>query len=89
MVPDPPDSQLELPSTTKSPFDSRVEGAFGEFVGKVSAQTKLEFIKELQNKLQWVLGSAYKQRYSGKKGPVHDYAAKIVAAILRDHGYQI
>jgi len=73
----------------KDPFDSRVEGAFGEFVGETSGEAQLAFHKELMNKIQWVLGSAYKKRYSGKTGPVNDYARRVVKAIIRDHGYQI
>lgn len=78
-----------LPYDEKSPFDSRVEGAFGEFVGDTPGEVQLAFQKELTNKIQWVIGSAYKKRYSGKKGPVHDYARRVVKAIIRDHGYQI
>lgn len=72
-----------------SPFDSRVEEAFGAFVGDVPGETQLAFTKELQNKIRWALGSAYKKRYSAKNGPVYDYARRIVTAIIRDHGYQI
>ncbi len=74
---------------TNSPFDSRVEGAFGEFVGSTPGETQLAFRKELVNKLAWVLGSSYKKRYSGKTAPVTLYAQRMVSAILRDHGYQI
>ena len=82
--------QYPLPETLpKNPFDSRVEGAFGEFVGDINSEAKLAFIKELTNKLSWVIGSSYKKRYSGKRGPVNDYAARMVKRILKDHGYQI
>jgi len=74
---------------SKNPLDSRVEGAFGAFVGDCSGEEQLAFQKELMNKLKWVLGSAYKKRYSTKTGPIADYARKVVTAIIRDQGYQI
>ena len=73
---------------TKSPFDSRVEGAFGDFVGATAGEAQLAFHKELVNKLSWVLGSAYKKRYSGKNAEVNLYARRIVKKILSDHGYK-
>lgn len=83
-------TQYALPeSDPKSPYDSRVEGAFGDFVGLTPAEVQLAFHKELVNKIQWVIGSAYKKRYSGKNSPVTEYARKVVKAIIRDHGYQI
>jgi len=83
------DSQVEFESSIKNPFDSRVEGAFGEFVGLTSGETQLAFNKELMNKVKWVLGSAYKKRYSGKDSTVAEYSRRVVKAIIRDHGYQI
>ena len=77
------------PSAAGGLFDSRVDGAFGSFVGEASAQTKLEFIKEMTNKMAWVVGSAYGKTYSTKNSPVQRYAARMVKAILRDHGYRI
>lgn len=85
-------TQLTIPVTdpdAKDPFDSRVEGAFGEFVGNVPAEARLQFIREITNKVSWVLGSAYQKRYSGKNTEVQKYAARVVKAILRDHGYKI
>jgi len=73
----------------KDPLDSRVEGAFGAFVGDANGEEQLAFAKELKNKIAWVIGSAYKQRYSSKGSPVAEYSWRIVKAILRDHGYQI
>jgi len=82
--------ELPLPeSSTENPFDSRVEGAFGEFVGLTPGETQLAFHKELVNKIQWVIGSAYKKKYSSKGGPVAEYSRRVVKAIIRDHGYQI
>jgi len=82
-------SQLEFQESLKSPFDGRVEGAFGEFVGLTPGETQLAFNKELVNKISWVLGSAYKKKYSGKGGPITEYSRRVVKAIIRDHGYQI
>ena len=83
-------TQLPLPeSDAKNPFDSRIEGAFGEFVGLTPGEVQLAFHKELVNKISWVIGSAYKKRYSGKATPVSEYARLVVKAIIRDHGYQI
>lgn len=73
----------------ESPLDSRVEGAFGAFVGDASGEEQLAFNKELANKIQWVIGSAYKKKYSSKGGPVAEYSRRVVKAIIRDHGYQI
>lgn len=73
----------------KDPLDSRIEGAFGAFVGVISGEAQIAFNKELTNKIAWVIGSAYKKRYSGKGGAVQDYARRCVRAIIRDHGYQI
>jgi len=81
--------QAPLDVNGESPFDSRVAGAFGEFVGLVPGETQLRFHKELVNKVAWVIGSAYGKRYSGKNNAVKEYTSRIVKAILRDHGYQI
>lgn len=82
--------QLPLPETPdKNPFDSRVEGAFGAWVGNTPGEAQVAFTKELTNKLAWVIGSAYKTRYSGVNTPVQAYARRIVKSILKDHGYQI
>ena len=80
--------QLPLPET-KGPFDSRVEGAFGSFVGDASGETQLAIVKELTNKFAWCIGSTYKKRYSGKNTEVTQYAYRIVKKILADHGYPI
>jgi len=82
-------AQANLPGKGNDPLDSRVEGAFGEFVGMTPAEIQLSFNKELVNKIAWVIGSAYKKRYSGKNSSVTGYARLVVKAIIRDHGYQI
>ena len=73
----------------EGPFDSRVEGAFGESPGKVSGETQLAIVKELTNKFAWCIGSTYKKRYSGKNSEVTKYAYRIVKKVLIDHGYPI
>lgn len=80
-------TQLTIPG--KDPFDSRVEGAFGASVNQTPPGIQLEFNKELMNKINWVLGSAYKKKYSGKGSLVAEYSRRVVKAIIRDHGYQI
>lgn len=83
------DSQKAFEDSLQDPFDSRVEGAFGEPVRNASGEQQLAFNKELMNKVNWVLGTAYKKRYSGKGCPVAEYSRRVVKAIIRDHGYQI
>ena len=61
--------------------------SFGVPPMEVSEQEQYDHVKELQGKLAWAIGSAYKQQYSSKASPVSDYARKLVGAILRDHGY--
>jgi len=46
-----------------------------------------DVVKELVNKLAWVLGSTYRKPYTSMRMPARAYAWKIVKAILRDHGY--
>ena len=83
-----PNTQLPL-EPGKDPFDSRVEGAFGEKPGLVAGEAQLAFAKELANKVAWVIGTAYGKRYSGKNTEVSKYSWRIVKALLRDHGYHI
>ncbi len=88
MVPSTP-TTLKIPQPKpESTFDSRVEGAFGDWVGETPGETQLKFRKELVNKIAWVLGTAYGKTYSGKKSAVQAYAQRIVTATLRDHGYK-
>jgi len=44
-------------------------------------------VKELVNKLAWVIGSTYRVPYSNAKSPARMYAWRIVKAMLRDNGY--
>jgi len=52
-----------------------------------SGQEQSDCVKELTNKLAWVIGSTYKKTYSSKKGPVHAFAAKCAHGIVRAQGY--
>lgn len=44
-------------------------------------------VKELVNKVAWVLGSVYRKNYSHRKAPARTYAWRIVKQVLKDHGY--
>ncbi len=50
-------------------------------------QLQQDAVKELVNKISWVLGSTYRIPYSNPKSPARDYAWRMVKTILRDHGY--
>jgi len=52
-----------------------------------SGQEQTDCIKELTNKIAWVLGSTYKKTYASKKGPVHTLAARVAKGIVRTSGY--
>lgn len=59
----------------------------GSGPGMASGQEQTDCVKELTNKLAWVLGSTYKKTYSSNKGPVHLYAQRIAKGIVRGQGY--
>ncbi len=44
-------------------------------------------VKELVNKVSWVLGSVYRRNYSNMRTPARAYAWRIVKQIIKDHGY--
>jgi len=44
-------------------------------------------VKELVNKLSWVLGSVYRASYSNMRTPARQYAWRIAKQVLKDHGY--
>lgn len=46
-----------------------------------------DVVKELANKVAWVLGSTYRVNYSSMRMPARAYAWRIVKKILEDHGY--
>lgn len=65
---------------------SRVLHPFGHAVNKTT-QAEWDFKKELQNKLAWVMGTSYGVPYSKRRSEAQAYAARMVTAIVRDHGY--
>ena len=44
-------------------------------------------VKELINKIAWVLGSVYQVNYSNMSTPARGYAWRIVKKVIEDHGY--
>jgi len=46
-----------------------------------------DIVKELVNKIAWVLGSVYRQNYSNMRTPARQYAWRIVKQTIKDHGY--
>lgn len=73
------------------PLYGKAEGSIGyppgPGEGEASGQEQTDCIKELTNKLAWVLGSTYKSQYSHKKGPVYHFAQLAALGIVRAQGY--
>ena len=46
-----------------------------------------DVVKELVNKVAWVLGSVYRVNYSSMRTPARAYSWRIVKKVLEDHGY--
>jgi len=46
-----------------------------------------DVVKELVNKIAWVLGSVYRRNYSNMRTPARAYAWRIVKKCIEDHGY--
>lgn len=46
-----------------------------------------DVVKELVNKVAWVLGSVYRVNYSNMRTPARAYAWRIVKRCIEDHGY--
>jgi len=65
---------------------SRVARPYGHAVEK-TGQKEWDFKKELQNKISWVLGTSYGESYSKRRDDVQAYAARVVNAVVIDHGY--
>lgn len=87
-------SPKKLPASTApflKPLYGKAAGSLGYPPGKgeeeASGQEQTDCVKELTNKLAWVLGSTYKRAYSGKKGPVHSFAELAALGIVRAQGY--
>lgn len=59
----------------------------GSGEGFASGQDQTDCVKELANKLAWVLGSTYKKTYSSKRGPVRSFAELAALGIVRAQGY--
>jgi len=55
--------------------------------GSTHTALQTDCFKELINKLSWVLGSTYRQPYSGARSTARVYALRMAQAVLRDHGY--
>lgn len=66
---------------------SLAEVGFGILPIDTHPQLQQDVVKELVNKVAWVLGSTYRVPYSNTRSPARDYAWKIVRAVLRDNGY--
>ncbi len=81
------------PSTAPylKPLYGKAEGSIGyppgPGKGEASGQEQSDCVKELTNKLAWVLGSTYSAQYSGKKGPVYKFAQLAALGIVRAQGY--
>lgn len=83
MRPTPTKQASELP-----PIDSNlVENALGIPPHQAQAALQQDAVKELVNKVAWVLGSVYRKNYSNMKTPARSYAWRIVKQVLKDHGY--
>lgn len=59
----------------------------GSGPGFASGQEQTDCVKELTNKIAWVLGSTYKKTYSSKRGPVHSLAQRVAKGIVKASGY--
>lgn len=94
--------RTRLPLTSGAPVVSPTTGALLDFacdgarpgsLGKSVEQTTLggrhAALKELENKLAWAVGTFYGVPYSGRRTEATLYVARIVRAVLRDHGYPI
>lgn len=90
-------TQLTLPGTpvvspttgvTLPPnlLKSRIKAPFGHPVFE-TGQQEWDHKKELQNKLAWVLGTTYGVSYSKRRDEAQGYAAIMMEALVRDHGY--
>lgn len=46
-----------------------------------------DVVKELVNKVAWVLGSVYRRPYSNMRTPARTYAWRVVKQVIKDNGY--
>lgn len=63
------------------------EDALGIPPSEAQIGLQQDVVKELVNKISWVLGSVYRRNYSNMKTPARAYAWRIVKKVLEDHGY--
>ncbi len=66
---------------------SLVEKPLGIPASECQAALTQDVVKELVNKVAWVLGSVYRCNYSNMRTPAREYAWRIVKKVLEDHGY--
>jgi len=63
------------------------EVALGIPPGDCHVALQTDVVKELVNKMAWVLGSVYRRNYSNMKTPTRAYAWRIVKRVIEDNGY--
>lgn len=81
-------AQLHLPETTVGTVGSSLsESPLGIAPHDAQAALQQDAVKELVNKIAWVLGSVYRCNYSQKRSPAREYAWRIVKQVLKDNGY--
>lgn len=78
---------IREPSQLPSVNSTLIEGALGIPPGDAQAALQQDAVKELANKIAWVLGSVYRKNYSNAKSPARVYAWRIVKQVLKDNGY--
>ncbi len=61
--------------------------AMGLTVAQTHSALQADIVKEIANKLAWVLGSVYRVPYNNRGSVPRGYAWLMTKAILRDHGY--
>jgi len=89
------ETQNDSLSPASAPFLKPLYGKAKDSIGypagpgpeEASGQEQTDCVKELTNKLAWVLGSTYKRTYSSKHGPVQDFAKLAALGIVRAQGY--
>lgn len=67
--------------------DSLVDQPMGIAPRDAQIALQQDIVKELVNKIAWVLGSTYRTNYSNMRTPARAYAWRIVKKVIEDHGY--
>lgn len=75
-TPEPPESRAEL-----------CDEPLGIPASDAQIALQQDAVKELVNKIAWVLGSVYRANYSNMRTPARSYAWRIAKQTLKDHGY--